>query len=87
MFKPAVVATGGLGHVRFHDLRHTFASICSDRGILVGRVSAWMGHSTTSITLDTYTHLSRGDEDVLAVESLTEPLKAETTNVVPMISA
>lgn len=62
VFAPAV-KHAGLGHVRFHDLRHTFASICSDNGIPVERVSAWMGHSSIVITWTTYTHLFRGDND------------------------
>lgn len=62
VFAPAV-KRARLGKVRFHDLRHTFASICSANGIPVERVSAWMGHSSIVITWSTYTHLFRGDDD------------------------
>jgi integrase len=62
VFAPAV-KRAKLGHVRFHDLRHTFASICSANGVPVERVSAWMGHSSIVITWTTYTHLFRGDDD------------------------
>lgn len=62
VFAPAVKAAN-LGHVRFHNLRHTFASICSANGIPVERVSGWMGHSSIVITWTTYTHLFRGDDD------------------------
>jgi hypothetical protein len=82
VFKAAVDSTPGVGHVRFHDLRHTFASICDDRGVPVARVSAWMGHSTTTITMDTYQHLFRGDEDTVAIELLEAPPAAVATNVV-----
>jgi len=67
------VARAGLGRVRFHDLRHTFASLCSAAGVPVERVSAWLGHSSIVITWTTYTHLFRGDEDHLAVEALERP--------------
>ena len=65
-----VLAKAKLPKSRLHDLRHTFASICDDRGVRVARVSAWMGHSTTTITMDTYQHLFRGDEDAVAIEEL-----------------
>ncbi len=44
--------------VRFHDLRHTFAShLIIDIRLDVAQVSRLLGHARTSMTLDTYTHL------------------------------
>jgi integrase len=44
--------------VRFHDLRHTFAShLIVDVRLDVAQVSRILGHARTSMTLDTYTHL------------------------------
>jgi integrase len=44
--------------VRFHDLRHTFAShLIIDIRLDVAQVSRMLGHARTSMTLDTYTHL------------------------------
>jgi integrase len=44
--------------VRFHDLRHTFAShLIIDIRLDVAQVSGILGHARTSMTLDTYTHL------------------------------
>ncbi len=44
--------------VRFHDLRHTFAShLIIDIRLDVVQVSRILGHARTSMTLDTYTHL------------------------------
>jgi hypothetical protein len=44
--------------VRFHDLRHTFASnLIIDVRLDVAQVSRILGHARISITLDTYTHL------------------------------
>ncbi|MDP9443617.1 MAG: tyrosine-type recombinase/integrase [Actinomycetota bacterium] len=78
VFTPAVKAAG-LGHVRFHDLRHTFASLCAAAGVPVERVSAWMGHASIVITWSTYTHLFRGEDDHTAVEALGRP--ANTSGV------
>ena len=44
--------------MRFHDLRHTFAShLIIDIRLDVVQVSRMLGHARTSMTLDTYTHL------------------------------
>jgi integrase len=48
----------GEPRLRFHDLRHTFAShLIIDLRLDVAHVSRILGHASTSITLDTYTHL------------------------------
>jgi hypothetical protein len=52
--------SAGLGRVRFHDLRHTYASLMAHQGEDLYRVSKWMGHSTIAITADLYTHLFQG---------------------------
>jgi integrase len=44
--------------LRFHDLRHTFAShLIVDLGLDVARVSRILGHARVTVTLDVYTHL------------------------------
>jgi integrase len=43
--------------LRFHDLRHAFASIAAHRGVPVNILSAVMGHSTIGVTQNTYIHL------------------------------
>lgn len=59
-FKPAVRSVG-LGVVRFHDLRHTYASILFAAGIEVHKVSRWMGHASISTTDGIYAHLYEVD--------------------------
>jgi integrase len=44
--------------VRFHDLRHTYATLLSEHGVELKKVSAALGHSTTAITADLYTHVT-----------------------------
>jgi integrase len=46
--------------VRFHDLRHTHASLLLRQGVHPKIVSERLGHSGVGITLDTYTHLLPG---------------------------
>ncbi len=48
----------GQALLRFHDLRHTFAShLIVDLGLDVAQVSRILGHASITITLDVYTHL------------------------------
>lgn len=51
----------GLRRVRFHDLRHTFASLLIQQGTNVKYIQEQLGHSSISITLDVYSHLFEGD--------------------------
>jgi integrase len=45
------------GRLRFHDLRHTFASLVIAQGLNVVFVSRQLGHSSPNITLSVYSHL------------------------------
>ena len=52
-----LVERSGLPRIRLHDLRHTHASLALAAGIDVKVVSARLGHSSTAITSDLYTHV------------------------------
>ena len=43
-------------HVRFHDLRHTFATLSLKNGVDVKTLSSMLGHYSAGFTLSTYTH-------------------------------
>lgn len=43
--------------IRFHDLRHTFASLLIDQGEHPKYIQAQMGHASINVTMDTYGHL------------------------------
>jgi integrase len=47
----------GLAPLRFHDLRHTHASLLLTRGVHPKVVSERLGHASIAITLDTYSHV------------------------------
>jgi integrase len=51
-----IVAEAGLPRIRFHDLRHTFATNALRAGIPPKVVSEILGHTSVSFTLDVYTH-------------------------------
>jgi len=55
-----VVRKAGLGHLRLHDLRHSYASIMLAAGVNLKAISQSMGHANIGITLDIYGHLLPG---------------------------
>ena len=69
-----LVARVGLEGIRFHDLRHTMATLALGAGVHVKVVSERLGHSTTQITLDTYSHVSP-DMQRAAAEALDSALQ------------
>lgn len=54
---PPLLQKWGLPKVRFHDLRHTHATLLLQEGVHPKIVSERLGHSTIGITLDTYSHV------------------------------
>jgi integrase len=55
-FYPLLKRTG-LPRIRFHDLRHTAATLLLGRGVNPKIVSEMLGHASVGITLDTYSHV------------------------------
>lgn len=53
-----IVARIGLPETRFHDLRHTFATLSLQNGDDIKTVSASLGHATVAFTLDVYGHVT-----------------------------
>lgn len=44
-------------HIRFHDLRHSCASLLLSKGVSMKEVQEWLGHSDYSTTANIYSHL------------------------------
>ncbi len=55
-----IVRAAAVGHVRFHDLRHTSATYLLRAGVPVQVVSERLGHTRTSTTTDFYAHVMPG---------------------------
>ena len=53
-----VLKRAGLPKVRFHDLRHTFATLALQNGVDIKTVSGMLGHFSAGFTLDTYPHVT-----------------------------
>ena len=53
-----IMKDAGLPNMRFHDLRHTFATHALTSGVDAKTLSGILGHTKTSFTLDTYTHVT-----------------------------
>ena len=54
---PRLLKRHGMRRIRFHDLRHTSASLLLSRGVPLKDIQLWLGHSDFSTTANTYAHL------------------------------
>jgi integrase len=72
----------GLPAIRFHDLRHTGASLLLNNGIPVIIGSRRLGHAQPSITLDVYGHLTPENQKEVAIlmDQLLTPIQKEIPN-------
>lgn len=57
-----LVDLAGVPHIRLHDVRHTYATVCIDAGIKPKIVSDRIGHANMAYTLQIYTHRSTGQD-------------------------
>jgi integrase len=74
-----LVAKAGLPKIRFHDLRHTAASLMLNNGVPPIVVSRILGHAKPSITLDLYGHLyhEMQGEAAKIMDELVTPIKVK----------
>ncbi|WP_459964478.1 tyrosine-type recombinase/integrase, partial [Mycobacterium avium] len=79
--QPACAALG-LGSVRFHDLRHTFATMNLSAGEHYMQVSKWLGHSSFVLTLSTYADYITEDE--LVAPKVGRGTAGASTKIVPL---
>ncbi len=63
-----VLASHGLPDMRFHDIRHSTASILYDKGWGLKDIQEWLGHSDIETTGNIYTHISRARKEKLGNE-------------------
>ena len=53
----AILTSAGLPVIRFHDLRHTAATLLLAQGVSPRTIMETLGHSQISLTMDTYAHV------------------------------
>ena len=56
----------GLRHIRFHDLRHSCASLLLKQGVPMKQIQEWLGHSDISTTANIYAHLDSQSKQLSA---------------------
>lgn len=80
-FRP-LLNRAGLPLIRFHDLRHTAATLLLGQGIHPKVVAEMLGHSTITITMDTYSHVLPEMQRTAAasIDRLLQPLAARRSN-------
>jgi integrase len=69
-YQPAL-KDAGLPKIRFHDLRHTYASLLIEQGENIKYIQTQLGHSSPTVTLNIYAHLMKSvnQEAVLKLEN------------------
>ena len=58
----SVLKANNMPRIRFHDLRHTCASLLFAQGVSLKEIQAWLGHSTIGTTANIYTHLDENNK-------------------------
>ncbi len=66
-FLPGLVRAG-LERIRFHDLRHTYASLLIDQGENIKYIQSQLGHSNPTVTLNVYAHLMDKTNQAAAIK-------------------
>ena len=72
----------GLRHIRFHDLRHTFASLLINQDVPLINVSNFLGHSDLSTTANIYAHLDKASKQASAAV-ISDILQGENQHAQP----
>jgi integrase len=84
-FRPAVARAKLPRSLRFHDLRHTYASLCVARGLHPKEISEFMGHANINTTMGIYAHLFEEDRsEAMAKLDSGRPQRSTASNVVPL---
>ena len=71
-----------LKKIRFHDLRHTFASLLINQDVPLINVSNFLGHSDLSTTANIYAHLDKASKQASAAV-ISDILQGENRHAQP----
>jgi site-specific recombinase XerD len=61
-----VMRDNGMKEMRFHDLRHSTASILYDKGWHIKDIQEWLRHADIAVTGNIYTHITQSRKQALA---------------------
>jgi integrase len=93
VYRPAVLRPNRLRptaalspELKFHSLRHTYASLCVAAGIPSLEISRFMGHNKVTTTLGIYAHLFADDHSdaMAALGAMAAQPKAKASNVIQL---
>lgn len=77
---PKFLRKHGLRKIRFHDTRHSCASLLLRNGVSMKEIQAWLGHSDYSTTANLYAHLDMEDAMLTSAARLSNGLFGSTTD-------
>lgn len=80
---PKFLQKHGLRKIRFHDTRHSCASLLLRNGVSMKQIQAWLGHSDYGTTANLYAHLDLEDSMLLSASMLTTGLFGASTDHAP----
>lgn len=70
---PSFLKRNGFRKIRFHDLRHTCASLLLKNGVSMKQIQEWLGHSDFSTTANIYSHLDYNSK-ILSANAMLEAI-------------
>ena len=74
----------GLPKIRFHDLRHSFATISLDQGQDIKTISHMLGHTDAGFTMNTYMHVTDSMQENVA-NALGDLIKEKEKNPITKV--